>query len=112
VCGKTRDKPSRRRSGASQAPGGGRLRETAPLPGRYGSNSGPGAKARPETKGGWPVEGLISHQAGERPGGFVVVDVWESEEALARFSETVGPILQSVGVTDPPTLFPAHVWVS
>jgi heme-degrading monooxygenase HmoA len=69
-------------------------------------------KPRLETKGDWPVPGLISHQAGEGPDGFVVVDVWESEEACARFGETVGPILQEVGITDPPTVFPAHAFVS
>src|SRR4051812_6914479 len=29
----------------------------------------------------WPVEGIISHVAGQGPNGFRVVDVWESEEA-------------------------------
>ena len=71
-----------------------------------------GGRRRLESKSDWPVEGLISHQAGEGPDGFVVVDVWASEEALARFSETVGPILQAVGITDPPTVFPAHTFVS
>lgn len=71
-----------------------------------------GGRPRLESKGDWPVEGLISHQAGEGPDGFVVVDVWESEEACAQFGETVGPIMREVGITDPPTVFPAHAFVS
>jgi hypothetical protein len=71
-----------------------------------------GGKPRLETRADWPVEGLISHQAGEGPDGFVVVDVWESAEAFAQFGETVGPIMQEVGIIDPPTVFPAHAFVS
>ena len=71
-----------------------------------------GGRRRLESKSDWPVEGLISHQAGEGPDGFIVVDVWESEEAFARFGETVGPILKEVGITDPPAVSPAHASVS
>jgi hypothetical protein len=71
-----------------------------------------GGKARLESKSDWPVEGLVSHQAGEGVDGFVVVDVWESEAAFAKFGETVGPIMQEVGITDPPSVFPAHACVS
>ena len=71
-----------------------------------------GDKPRLETRADWPVEGLISHQAGEGPDGFVVVDIWESEEAFARFGETVAPIMQAVGIADPPTVFPAHAFVA
>jgi heme-degrading monooxygenase HmoA len=71
-----------------------------------------GGRQRLEAKGDWPVQGLISHQAGEGPDGFVVVDVWESDEAFARFGEAVGPIMQEVGITDPPAVFPAHAFVS
>jgi hypothetical protein len=33
----------------------------------------------------WPVEGLVVHAAGEAPGGFRPLDVWESEEAADDF---------------------------
>ncbi|MBA2384062.1 MAG: hypothetical protein H0V68_05295 [Actinobacteria bacterium] len=60
----------------------------------------------------WPVEGLLVHAAGEAEGGFRVVDVWESEEAAARFGEKIGPILQEVGVTAEPEVYPAQTFVS
>ena len=41
-----------------------------------------------------------------------MVDVWESEEACTRFGAILGPILEEVGVTDPPELYPAHAFVS
>ena len=60
----------------------------------------------------WPAEGLLVHTAGEAPGGFRVVDVWESEDAIRRFEETLGPILQEAGVTAEPEMYPAHAFVS
>lgn len=60
----------------------------------------------------WPVEGLLIHAAGEAPGGFRVVDVWESEEAAGRFGETLVPVLQEVGVEAEPEIYPAHTFVS
>ena len=35
-----------------------------------------GGKARAESPADWPVEGLLSHVAGEGQNGFRVVDVW------------------------------------
>lgn len=64
------------------------------------------------TPADWPVEGLLVHAAGQAGGGFRVVDLWESEEAAAKFGEIVGPILQEVGVTDVPEVYPAHTFVS
>jgi hypothetical protein len=60
----------------------------------------------------WPVEGLLAHIAGEAPDGFRVVDVWESEDAARRFGEALGPILQEIGVTDPPDTYPAHTVIT
>ena len=60
----------------------------------------------------WPVEGILVHVAGESPQGFRVVDVWESEEAAQRFGEILQPILQEVGITDAPELYPADTFVS
>jgi hypothetical protein len=64
------------------------------------------------TPADWPVDGLLVHAAGQGEGGFRVVDLWESEEAAAKFGEIVGPILQEVGVTDVPEVYPAHTFVS
>lgn len=71
-----------------------------------------GGKSRLESPSDWPVEGLLVHAAGQSPRGFRVVDVWESEEACNRFGEQLQPILQEVGITDPPELYPAAAFVS
>ncbi len=71
-----------------------------------------GGKQRSESPSDWPVEGLLVHVAGQGPQGFRVVDVWESEEACNRFGEILGPILQEVGITDPPEVYPAAAFVS
>ncbi len=71
-----------------------------------------GGKSRLESPSDWPVEGLLAHVAGQSPQGFRVVDVWESEDACNRFGEMLQPILQEIGITDPPELYPAEAFVS
>ena len=69
-------------------------------------------KNRVESPSDWPVEGLLVHAAGEGPEGFRVVDVWESVEACTSFGETLAPILQEIGVRNPPEMYPAYAFVS
>ena len=71
-----------------------------------------GGKDRVESPSDWPVPGLLAHIAGQGESGFRVVDVWESEEALARFGETLTPILQDLGVEGEPEVYSAHTFVS
>ena len=71
-----------------------------------------GGKSTLESPADWPVEGLLAHAAGEAPGGFRVVDVWESEEAARRFGETLIPVLREVGIEAEPEMYPAHTFVS
>jgi hypothetical protein len=71
-----------------------------------------GGKDRMESAADWPVEGLLFHTAGEGESGFRVVDVWESEEAVQRFGETLGPILQEVGIEAQPEVYETHTFVS
>ncbi len=54
--------------------------------------------------------GCLHHVASLRPnGGMVVIDTWESEEALDEFSKTLIPILQKNGVTPTqPTILRVH----
>jgi hypothetical protein len=59
----------------------------------------------------WPTEGLLAHIAGQGPNGFRVVDVWESEEAVARFGEVLIPVLRDIGVEGEPEIYPAHTFV-
>ncbi|MEV0982531.1 hypothetical protein [Streptomyces sp. NPDC049915] len=55
----------------------------------------------------WPVPGLISHTAAPTPNGWLVVDVWESEEAFQQFGETIVPILQELGFPEAqPKIYP------
>lgn len=69
-------------------------------------------KTRVESPSDWPVEGLLVHVAGQGENGFRVVDVWESEEALARFAETLMPILREAGVEGEPEVYAVHTLVS
>ncbi len=71
-----------------------------------------GGRLPMQTPGDWPVEGLLVHAAGQGSGGFRVVDLWESEAAAGRFGAIMLPILQEVGVTDMPEIYPAHTFVS
>ena len=64
------------------------------------------------TPADWPVEGLLVHAAGQGGSGFRIVDVWESEGAARRFGELLMPMLQEVGVSDAPEVYPAHTFVS
>jgi len=71
-----------------------------------------GGKSQLESPSDWPVEGLLAHVAGQAASGFRVVDVWESEEAFARFGDHLIPILQDMGVQSQPEVYSAHTFVS
>ena len=71
-----------------------------------------GGKGRVESPSDWPVDGLLAHISGQGESGFRVVDVWESEEAFARFGETLMPILQDLGIHGEPEVYQAHTFVS
>jgi hypothetical protein len=48
--------------------------------------------------------GLTYHAAGAKPGGWVVLEVWDSQESQQRFmQERLGRALQEGGVNAPPT---------
>lgn len=53
--------------------------------------------------GGKPTQGGIFHVAGPMEGGGIrIVDVWESQEAMERFTrEQIGPITQKHGIAAP-----------
>ena len=69
-------------------------------------------KSRVESLSDFPFEGLLAHVAGLGENGFYIVDVWDSEEAVGRFREAIRPIVEEVGVEEPPDFFPAHTFVS
>ena len=50
-----------------------------------------------------PPEGGLFHVAGPMPGGWRVLDLWESEEAFERFAnERLKPAVEQVGIPDMP----------
>ena len=79
---------------------------------RYEEAVGGHRQAPLQSPADWPVEGLLVHAAGQGKDGFRVVDLWESEEAAGRFGAIMVPILQEIGVTDMPEIYPAHTFVS
>jgi len=56
-------------------------------------------------------DGAVAHVAGPGPnGGWRVVEVWESEDAAAKFdTERVEPVLSQAGIVRPaPETWPVH----
>ncbi len=64
-------------------------------------------KPRIEVPSDLPFEGLLVHAAGEGPNGFLIFDVFESEDAVERFRAAMGTIPAQVGIEEPPKFFPA-----
>jgi hypothetical protein len=62
-----------------------------------------------KTAGAGNPSGRLYHVVTLQPVGMLVTDVWESEESLNKFSETLIPILKKNGVTPArPTLLQVH----
>jgi hypothetical protein len=55
-------------------------------------------KGRRKRLADWPVKGVLAHIAGPIPGGFRVIDVWESRAAFKRFGKTLAPVMKKVGM--------------
>ena len=54
-------------------------------------------------EGDWPA-GLLFHSGGAKPGGWVVFEVWESQDDQQRFMDTrLAAALGEGGVTEPPS---------
>lgn len=53
--------------------------------------------------------GRQHHTAAAKNDGWLVVDVWDSPEALEQFAQTLMPVLAKNGVTPPqPQVYPTH----
>ena len=65
-------------------------------------------------RGGRKDEGLIFHVAGPIEGGWRIVDVWESQEAVNTFfQEQLGPAAQAAGMEMRiPQFWPVHNMLS
>ena len=54
-------------------------------------------------------KGCIHHVGAQQGDNWVVIDVWESEEAFNKFGETLMPILGKLGVAKvQPVITPVH----
>ena len=64
-------------------------------------------KGRKNKLADWPTKGVLAHMAGPMPGGWRVVDVWQSEAAFKKFGKALTPVLKEVGIADAePKIFP------
>ena len=71
-----------------------------------------GGKSRLESPADVPTPGLLVHAAAETDDGFMIFDVFESEEAFDRFREIASPIATEAGVEEPPKSYPLHTYIS
>jgi hypothetical protein len=57
--------------------------------------------------------GRLSHVASRHGDGYLVVDVWESQEAFDRFGQTLMPLVERAGGrVPPPQIYPIHNAIS
>ena len=69
-------------------------------------------KSRLDTPADLPFDGLLVHATAQTEHGFLVFDVFESDEAVARFNEAMKTIPSDVGIEEPPSFYPAHTFIS
>lgn len=69
-------------------------------------------RPRLESPSDLPFDGLLMHVATETDRGFLIVDVFESEDAVARFNEAMATIPREVGIEEPPSFYPAHTFIA
>ncbi len=53
-------------------------------------------------------DGLIFHSASPTETGWLVVDVWESDEKFKLFGERLGPAMAKAGITHQPKIYKTH----
>lgn len=54
-------------------------------------------------------QGLLHHVGAQQGNNFVVIDIWESEEAFKKFGETLIPIMNKLGIAQvQPVITPVH----
>lgn len=69
-------------------------------------------KRRLESPADLPFDGLLVHVAAQTDNGFLILDVFESEEAVDRFNDAMRTMPSEVGIEEPPTFYPAHTFIS
>jgi hypothetical protein len=71
-----------------------------------------GGKPRLESGADVPTGGLLVHVTAQTEAGFVIFDVFESQEAFDRFRAIVSPIATKAGIEEPPKGYPLHTYIS
>ncbi|MBA3726136.1 MAG: hypothetical protein H0W86_06705 [Armatimonadetes bacterium] len=56
--------------------------------------------------------GLIFHSASPTDTGWLVVDVWDSEEKFKAFGERLGPAMEKAGITQQPSIYKTHAIIN
>jgi hypothetical protein len=59
-----------------------------------------------------PFQGLLVHVAAQTENGFLIFDVFESQDSFQRFGETMGTLPKEVGITEGLNLYRAHTFLS
>jgi hypothetical protein len=68
-------------------------------------------KRRFESSADVPFEGLVVHATAQTEDGFLVFDVFDSQEAVDRFNEAMRAIPREVGIQEPPRFYAAHTFI-
>ena len=71
-----------------------------------------GGKPRLESPADIPTGGLLVHVAAETDDGFMVFDVFESQEAFDGFRAVATRFADEAGIEEPPKGFPLHTYIS
>jgi hypothetical protein len=69
-------------------------------------------KPRLESLSEIPVDGILAHAATQTENGFIIFDVFDSQESFDRFVELASPLAREAGIEKPPKGYPAHTFVS
>jgi hypothetical protein len=69
-------------------------------------------KPKLESPADVPTPGLLVHVAAETDDGFMIFDVFESQEAFDRFRALASPIATEAGIEEPPRSYPLHTYIS
>ena len=69
-------------------------------------------KARLESPTDVPTPGLLVHVAAETDDGFMIFDVFASQEAFDEFRALASPLATEAGIEEPPKSYPLHTFIS
>ena len=71
-----------------------------------------GGTPRLKTAADVPTSGLLVHAAAQTEDGFMIFDIFESQEAFDRFRAVAGPIATEAGIEEPPKSYPVHTYIA